>query len=81
MNRRRLELCIRSNVLADIIPLIRMNHPLKQFALPIVCDAAHISKSVQQILDQYDIFALYVELLNGGDEYWQLHALESLSVW
>ena len=67
---------------AGIIPhlqhFIRTNSPLKQFALPIVCDMAHC-KPARPMLWKADGVDFYLELLKQS--YWQVNALDGLNVW
>lgn len=69
--------------LAGAVPLlqrlVQANSPLKQFALPILCDFAHASKTCRKLLWQHKIFALYIDLLE--DPFWSLSALESILSW
>ncbi|GAA6058273.1 hypothetical protein JCM3770_004335 [Rhodotorula araucariae] len=68
---------------AGAIPLLqRIVHdssPLKQFALPILCDFAHAGKACRKLLWQHDGVALYLQLLK--DTFWVNPALEAILVW
>lgn len=74
---------------AGIIPhmqyFITTNSPLKQFALPIICDMAHckpVPRSHPQArpeLWRNDGINFYLALLKQS--YWQVNALDGLSVW
>ncbi|KAG8900604.1 hypothetical protein FRB99_005949, partial [Tulasnella sp. 403] len=68
---------------AGIIPLLKRvieaSSPLKQFALPILCDLASAGKSCRSLLWQHDILNLYLRLLS--DQYFQVTALESIYLW
>lgn len=69
--------------MAGAVPALRSlvngNSPLKQFALPIICDFAHASKTCRKILWQHGIFQLYIILLR--DPFWNLSALEAILAW
>jgi hypothetical protein len=69
--------------LAGAVPLlqhlVQSNSPLKQFALPILCDFAHASKTCRKLLWQHKVFTLYIDLLK--DPFWSLSALESILSW
>lgn len=69
--------------LAGAVPLlqhlVQSNSPLKQFALPILCDFAHASKTCRKLLWQHKVFALYIDLLK--DPFWSLSALECILSW
>ncbi|KPV72270.1 uncharacterized protein RHOBADRAFT_47116 [Rhodotorula graminis WP1] len=68
---------------AGAIPLlqqiVRDNSPLKQFALPVLCDCAHAGKATRRLLWQHDGMALYLRLLT--DAFWVNPALEAILVW
>ncbi|KAG2049936.1 hypothetical protein BDR06DRAFT_990971 [Suillus hirtellus] len=68
---------------AGIIPclkrVIETSSPLKQFALPILCDLASVGKSCRYLLWQHDGLALYLKLLE--DPYFQVSALEAILSW
>jgi hypothetical protein len=69
--------------LAGVIPIlqrvVKSSSPLKQFALPILCDFAHTSKTCRKLLWQKDGFAFYLGLLR--DPFWGITALESILAW
>ncbi|WVQ96827.1 hypothetical protein IAU59_003934 [Kwoniella sp. CBS 9459] len=68
---------------SGIIPLLKkviMNKsPLKQFALPILCDLANAGKGSRRLLWKYDGMSLYLNLLQ--DPYWQVSALDAILAW
>ena len=59
--------------------VIESSSPLKQFALPILCDLANAGKSYRMLLRQHDDLAMYIKLLT--DPYFQVSALESILSW
>lgn len=69
--------------LAGAIPIlqrvVKSSSPLKQFALPILCDFAHTSKTCRKLLWQKDGFSFYLGLLR--DPFWSITALESILAW
>ncbi|CAH7667955.1 hypothetical protein PPACK8108_LOCUS2400 [Phakopsora pachyrhizi] len=69
--------------LAGAIPIlqrvVKSSSPLKQFALPILCDFAHTSKTCRKLLWQKDGFSFYLGLLR--DPFWGITALESILAW
>jgi serine/threonine protein kinase len=69
--------------LSGLIPLlqriVQTERPLKEFALPILCDMAHSGKVGRKILWQNKGLAFYVELLK--EPYWAVTALDALFVW
>ncbi|KZV90279.1 hypothetical protein EXIGLDRAFT_837889 [Exidia glandulosa HHB12029] len=68
---------------AGIIPCLRRvsegNSPLKQFALPILCDLASAGKACRAALWQHDGLQMYLKLLS--DPYFQVSALEAILSW
>ncbi|GAA6044474.1 hypothetical protein JCM8097_000899, partial [Rhodosporidiobolus ruineniae] len=68
---------------ADAVPLlqqiVRDNSPLKQFALPILCDFAHAGKVCRKLLWHNDGVAFYLQLLK--DTFWVNPALEAILAW
>ncbi|RXK41642.1 STE/STE11/CDC15 protein kinase [Tremella mesenterica] len=68
---------------SGIIPLLRRviqnKSPLKQFALPILCDLANAGKVSRRLLWQYDGMKLYLNLLE--DQYWRVSALDAILNW
>jgi len=69
--------------LNGVIPLlqriVQTERPLKEFALPILCDMAHSGKVARTILWQNKGLAFYVSLL--ADPYWQVTALDAIFIW
>ena len=69
--------------LSGLIPLlqriVQTERPLKEFALPILCDMAHSGKVGRKVLWQNKGLAFYVELLK--EPYWAVTALDALFVW
>ncbi|KAK4496703.1 hypothetical protein PRZ48_012686 [Zasmidium cellare] len=69
--------------LSGIIPLlqriVQTERPLKEFALPILCDMAHSGKVGRKILWQTKGLQFYVSLL--ADQYWAVTALDAIFIW
>ncbi|PUU84361.1 hypothetical protein B9Z19DRAFT_4627 [Tuber borchii] len=69
--------------LQGIIPLLQRvvstERPLKEFALPILCDMAHSGKVCRKTLWQNKGLEFYIGLLS--DQYWQVTALDAVLVW
>lgn len=66
-----------------IIPIlqriIKTKGPLKEFALPVLCDMAHSGKVGRRELWRNKGLAFYISLL--ADEYWQVTALDAIFTW
>lgn len=58
---------------------VRGDHPLKQFAFPILFLLAKSSSKARLELKKYSGLQFYVDSLH--DLYWRSHALEVLAVW
>ncbi|WZY83754.1 hypothetical protein YC2023_030138 [Brassica napus] len=52
--------------------------PLKQYALPLLCDMAHASRNSREQLRAHGGLDVYLSLLD--DEYWSVIALDSIAV-
>lgn len=79
LSKSRQEEAAMSGAIPALQSLINANSPLKQFALPIICDFAHASKTCRKVLWHHNIFPLYVSLLR--DSFWNLSALEAILAW
>jgi len=58
--------------------VIASQSPLKQFALPLICDLAHVKKARPELWKNKGV-EFYLDLLE--EEYWQVNAVDSLAVW
>ncbi|CAK4010492.1 Cytokinesis sepH [Lecanosticta acicola] len=69
--------------LSGVIPLlqriVQTERPLKEFALPILCDMAHSGKVGRKVLWQNKGLQFYVSLL--ADQYWAVTALDAIFIW
>jgi len=69
--------------LSGLIPLlqriVQTERPLKEFALPILCDMAHSGKVGRKVLWQNKGLQFYVSLL--ADQYWAVTALDAIFIW
>lgn len=82
VNKSRQERAALNDIVPPLLQLIADNDPLKQFALPILCDLAHTSRTCRQILEQNDVLSLFLRLLrDGNNDYWQVNSLESIYAW
>lgn len=68
---------------AGLIPILKRtiddSSPLKQFALPVLCDMANAGKVSRRLLWQNQGMSMYLTLLE--DPYWRVSALESILAW
>lgn len=69
--------------LSDVIPLLKEvvtgGGPLKEFALPILCELAHSGKVARKMLWQARGLQFYITML--ADRNWQVTALDAIFVW
>ncbi|SPO40049.1 related to MAPKK kinase [Pseudozyma flocculosa] len=79
LSKSRQEEAAESGIIPQLLRVAQTKSPLKQFALPILCDLAHTGKGTRQLLWQHRALHFYVGLLE--DPYWQVSALDSIHVW
>ncbi|KAF7365522.1 Cytokinesis protein sepH [Mycena venus] len=79
LNKSRQEEAAQAGIIPCLKRVIETRSPLKQFALPILCDLTSAGKSCRTLLWQHDGLAMYVKLLD--DPYFQVSALESILSW
>jgi len=58
---------------------IKINSPLKQFSLPLICEMSHVGVKCHRILWQNHALETYITLLE--DSYWKVNAIESIVLW
>ncbi|KAF9651668.1 hypothetical protein BDM02DRAFT_3090819 [Thelephora ganbajun] len=79
LNKSRQEEAAQAGIIPSLKRVIESKSPLKQFALPILCDLASAGKSCRKLLWQHDGLRMYVKLLS--DPYFQVSALEAIHSW
>ncbi|KAK4046298.1 Protein kinase of the Mitotic Exit Network [Microbotryomycetes sp. JL201] len=79
LSKVRLEEAASAGAIGPLQELVRANSPLKQFALPMLCDFAHAGKVCRRLLWRHHALELYLELL--CDSFWAKPALEALLAW
>lgn len=62
-NKTRQEEAVQAGIIPSLKRVIESSSPLKQFALPILCDLASAGKSCRTALWQHDGMAMYLRLL------------------
>ncbi|XP_024396250.1 MAP3K epsilon protein kinase 1 isoform X2 [Physcomitrium patens] len=78
INKRRQEQAAECGIIPHLMHFIKINSPLKQFALPLLCDMAHASRTTRELLRTNRGLDFYLSLLD--DEVWAVTALDSLAV-
>lgn len=79
LNKSRQEEAAQAGIIPSLKRVIESRSPLKQFALPILCDLASAGKGCRKMLWQQDGLSLYMKLL--ADPYFQVSALEAILAW
>lgn len=79
LSKRRQEDAAVDGIIPILIKIVKQERPLKEFALPILCDMAHSSRATRRELWQNKGLAFYISLL--ADPYWQVTALDAIFTW
>ncbi|XP_050372503.1 MAP3K epsilon protein kinase 1-like [Argentina anserina] len=78
INKRRQEQAAENGIIPHLMHFIESNSPLKQYALPLLCDMAHASRNSREQLRAHGGLDVYLRLLE--DELWSVTALDSIAV-
>eukprot|EP01018_Ginkgo_biloba_P027295 Gb_33894 [translate_table: standard] len=78
INKRRQEQAAENGIIPHLMHFIVTDSPLKQYALPLLCDMAHASRYTREQLRIHNGLDVYLSLLD--DEVWSVTALDSLAV-
>ncbi|KAH9307045.1 hypothetical protein KI387_011449 [Taxus chinensis] len=78
INKRRQEQAAENGIIPHLMHFIVTDSPLKQTALPLLCDMAHASRYTREQLRVHNGLDVYLSLLD--DEAWAVTALDSLAV-
>lgn len=79
LSKERQEDAALNGVIPILQRIVKTERPLKEFALPILCDMAHSGKVGRKILWQNKGLQFYISLL--ADQYWQVTALDAIFIW
>ncbi|KAG6335620.1 hypothetical protein ID866_3477 [Astraeus odoratus] len=79
LNKSRQEEAAQAGIIPCLKRVIETSSPLKQFALPILCDLASAGKSCRNLLWQHNGLGMYLKLLE--DPYFQVSSLEAILSW
>ncbi|KAF9432106.1 hypothetical protein BGZ76_011255, partial [Entomortierella beljakovae] len=79
INKSRQEEAAQAGVIPILQQMAESNSPLKQFALPILCDMAHAGRVCRSILWTNDTLPCYIRIFK--DPYWQVNAMDAVHVW
>lgn len=78
INKRRQEHAADNGIIPHLMQFIVSDSPLKQYALPLLCDMAHASRNSREQIRVHGGLDVYLSLLE--DEFWSVTALDSLAV-
>lgn len=79
LNKSRQEDAALNGIVPLLQRIVRTERPLKEFALPILCDMAHSGKVGRRELWRAKGLTFYISLLS--DPYWQVTALDAIFIW
>lgn len=79
LNKARQEQAALDGIIPDLMTIYKSERPLKEFALPILCDMAHSGKVGRKILWKKRGLQFYISLL--VEPYWQVTALDAIFIW
>ncbi|OJK02523.1 hypothetical protein ASPACDRAFT_24836 [Aspergillus aculeatus ATCC 16872] len=79
LNKSRQEDAALNGIVPLLQKIVKTERPLKEFALPILCDMAHSGKVGRRELWRNKGLAFYISLLS--DPYWQVTALDAIVNW
>ena len=79
LSHQRLGEAAHSGLIPILQDIVWTERPLKEFALPILCDMAHSGKMCRKILWSNKGLQFYIKLL--ADKYWQVTALDAIFIW
>ncbi|KAL8201411.1 hypothetical protein R6Q57_012750 [Mikania cordata] len=78
INKRRQEQAAENGIIPHLMRFIMSDSPLRQYALPLLCDMAHASRNTREQLRAHDGMDVYLSLLE--DQLWSGTALDSIAV-
>jgi hypothetical protein len=79
LNKTRQEDAALCGLIPMLQRIVKTEWPLKELALPILCDMAHSGYVGRKVLWQHQGLQFYISLL--ADKYWQTTALDAIFVW
>ncbi|KAJ8747290.1 hypothetical protein K2173_011555 [Erythroxylum novogranatense] len=78
INKRRQEQAAENGIIPHLMNFIMSDSPLRQYALPLLCDMAHASRNSREQLRAHGGLDVYLSLLD--DPLWSVTALDSIAV-
>ncbi|KAL1568774.1 MAP3K epsilon protein kinase 1 [Salvia divinorum] len=78
INKRRQEQAAENGIIPHLLHFIMSDSPLRQYALPLLCDMAHASRNSREQLRAHGGLDVYLSLLE--DNIWSVTSLDSIAV-
>ncbi|KAL1807525.1 hypothetical protein ACET3Z_024515 [Daucus carota] len=78
INKRRQEQAAENGIIPHLMHFVMTGSPLKQYALPLLCDMAHASRNSRELLRAHGGLDVYLSLLE--DDIWSVTALDSIAI-
>ncbi|XP_071682892.1 MAP3K epsilon protein kinase 1 isoform X4 [Lolium perenne] len=78
INKRRQEQAAENGIIPHLMKFVMSESPLRQYALPLLCDMAHASRNSREQLRLHGGLGVYLNLLE--DDAWACTALDSIAV-
>nr|KJB50028.1 hypothetical protein B456_008G149400 [Gossypium raimondii] len=78
INKKRQEQAAENGIVPHLMSFIISDSPLKQHALPLLCDMAHASRNSREQLRVHGGLDVFLSLLD--DELWSVTALDALAI-
>ncbi|RLM73739.1 MAP3K epsilon protein kinase 1-like [Panicum miliaceum] len=78
INKRRQEQAAENGIIPHLMNFVMSDSPLRQYALPLLCDMAHASRNSREQLRAHGGLHVYLNLLE--DDAWACTALDSIAV-
>lgn len=78
INKRRQEQAAENGIIPHLMNFVMSDSPLRQYALPLLCDMAHASRNSREQLRAHGGLDVYLDLLE--DDAWACTALDSIAV-
>ncbi|KAG4105456.1 hypothetical protein H8356DRAFT_1027706 [Neocallimastix lanati (nom. inval.)] len=79
INKNRQESAAKAGVVPILQRYVYDPSPLKEFALPILCEMVHAGKVTRDILWENDVLNSYIMLMK--DTFWQINAIDAIFAW
>lgn len=78
LDQERQYIAAKEGIVPHLQFIIDSTSPFRQFALPVLCDIAHVRRARSELWKHNGV-DFYINLLS--DKYWHVNALDALSAW